>query len=137
MSVILNAVVQDLGLQLSLSECRSEERRLHVHRERAPLPAHVSGGLGAAEHMRNIPCAAIGERVNTSPKLPRHLFICGPAARNQHHVKPSEARDWDKKQTSHTHYSHSYSSVWRVQLMAVVQDINQAKAKHVNDVGGK
>lgn len=28
-------------------------------------------------------------------------------------------------------------SVWRVQLLAVVQDINQAKAKHVNDVGGE
>lgn len=29
------------------------------------------------------------------------------------------------------------SSMWRVQLLAVVQDINQAKAKHVHDVGGK
>lgn len=29
------------------------------------------------------------------------------------------------------------SSMWRVQLLAVVQDINQAKAKYIHDVGGK
>ncbi|TNN77666.1 hypothetical protein EYF80_011964 [Liparis tanakae] len=41
-SVILDAVVQDLGFELGLSEGRSEKRRLYIHRLRAPPPAHIS-----------------------------------------------------------------------------------------------
>lgn len=40
-----------------------------------------------------------------SPRV--YLFIRGPAAGHQHYVEPSQASDWDEKQTSHTHYSHS------------------------------
>jgi len=40
------------------------------------------GGLGAAQHMRNIPHAAVGEGVNASPKLPCHLQWVGGAEEN-------------------------------------------------------
>lgn len=63
----IQAVEQALG-------CQTDGRR----GEREEWP----GGLGAAQHMRNIPQAATGKRVNASSKLPCHLQLEGGEEEN-------------------------------------------------------
>ena len=50
---------------------------------------------------------SVTQDVTHAPSSHMYLFICGPAAGHKHYVEPSQTSNWYKKQTSHTHHSHT------------------------------
>lgn len=49
----------------------------------------------------------VRERKRCTLSTSLYLFISGPTTGHQHYVEPSQASNWDKKQTSDTHHSHT------------------------------
>lgn len=85
--------------------------------------------------MRDILPTATGERVNTSSELARYLFIGRPASSHKDYVEASEASDRDEEQACDTHYSERDNGVQAVNVLPMVEDEEQPKAKHSHDVG--
>lgn len=84
--------------------------------------------------MRDILPTAIGERVNAPSKLPCYLLISSPASGNKDYVETSEASNGNEEQACDTHNSQRDDGVQAVDVLAMVEDEEQAEAKHSYDV---
>lgn len=133
--VSLYAIVQNLCSQLGLCQLWPQKRRLQTHTLHTLLPAQIPGCLRAAEDMRHIPPTTIGERVNTSSELPCYLFIGCPASGHEHYVEASEASNRNEEQACNTHYSQRDNGMQAVNVLPMVENEEQPKAKHGHDVG--
>lgn len=131
----MDAIVQDFCSKLSLSQLWPQERRLHAHTLHTLLPTQIPGGLRAAQHMGDILPAAVSERIHSSSELPCYLFIGGPSSSHQDYVEACETSNRDKEQTCDTHYNQRDDGMQAVDVLSMVENEEQAEAKHCHDVG--
>lgn len=87
--------------------------------------------------MRDILPTAIGEGVNTSSELPGYLFIGSPASGHKDYVETCESCNRDEEEACNTHDRQCDNGMQAVDVLSMVEDKEQAEAKHSHDVCGQ